>query len=195
MADQRLEATSAFLHGHPVRHPSLTVELREDVTMASFAAAKGRKDALAAAIGAAYGVDLPKEPGRRVAGNGIAILWAGPDQWLAIADAGGGRDLESELKARLAGIASVVDQSDGRVIVRIAGSRARDVLAKGVPIDLHPRAFAPGQVAITHASHIGVILWQVDDKPTYEVALFRSYVDSFAHWLDESAAEYVSVER
>jgi sarcosine oxidase subunit gamma len=159
--------------------------------MASFAAAKGKKDELQNAIRAAYGVELPSGAGR-VEGNGIAFVWAGPDHWLAVAERGVSRDLEAELKSRLAGIASVVDQSDGRIVVRISGPHARDVLAKGVPIDLHPRAFSPGSVVITHASHIGVILWQTDDAPTYEAALFRSYADSFTHWLFEAAAEFAA---
>ena len=89
-------------------------------------------------------------------------------------------------------MSSIVDQSDARAVVRISGSRARDVLAKGVPIDLHPRAFKANNVAITHASHIGIIFWQIDDAPTYEIAMFRSFADSFAHWLIELSAEFVA---
>jgi sarcosine oxidase subunit gamma len=191
VADQGLKPTSAFLDWHPLATPKLTVSLRETLTMASFAAARGKEDALRDAIRAGYGADLPTGTGR-VEGNDIAFVWAGPGQWLAIAERGAGRDLEVELKGKLAGIASVVDQSDGRVVVRLSGPLARNVLAKGVPIDLHPRAFKPGSVAITHASHIGIILWQLDETPTYEAAMFRSYADSFAHWLFESAAEYAS---
>lgn len=174
---------------HPPHTSKLEVKARETLTMASFAAVRGKEAALREAIRTAYGADLPKGCGR-VEGNGIAFVWAGPDQWLAIAEGDGTRDLETELKAKLVDIASVVDQSDGRVIVRISGTRAREVLAKGVPVDLHPRVFGPGSVAITHASHIGVIMWQLDDAPTYELAMFRSYADSFAHWLFESAAEF-----
>ncbi|MGE0025123.1 MAG: sarcosine oxidase subunit gamma [Hyphomicrobium sp.] len=191
MAEPTLQASSAFMSWHPPRTPDLAVSARETLTMASFAPARGKKDAVHAAIQAAYGASLPHGPAR-VEGKSIAFMWAGPDLWLAVAERGGDRDLAAELEGVLAGIASVVDQSDGRVVVRISGARARDVLAKGVPIDLHPRAFKPGGVAITHASHIGIILWQVDDAPTYECAMFRSYADSFAHWLFESAAEYAS---
>lgn len=176
---------------HPPATPNLAVTARETLTMASFAAARGKKDALRDTVRTAYGVELPAGAGR-VEGQGIAFVWAGPDHWLALAERGQNRDLEVELKGKLAGIASVVDQSDGRVIVRISGANARAVLAKGVPIDLHPRAFRPGDVAITHASHIGIILWQTDEAPTYECAMFRSYADSFAHWLFESAAEFAS---
>lgn len=189
MAKQGLTATSAFLHWKPVANSNLNIDARETLTMASFAAAKGKKDELNAAVRAAYGVDLPKTPSR-VEGQGVAFVWAGPEQWLAVADRKEDRDLEIEFKKTFGPLASVVDQSDGRVVVRISGPRAREMLAKGVPVDLDENAFRPGSVAITHASHIGVILWQIDAKPTYEVALFRSYVDSFAHWLLDSAAEY-----
>lgn len=190
MADSTLKPSSAFSHLEPSSSPGLAIEPRENLTMASFAAGKGRVQALMAAIREVYGVELPRRP-ERVVGNGIAFVWLGPDQWLAVAERTSGRDLEVELKQRIQGLASVVDQSDGRVVVRISGARARDVLAKGVPIDLHPRAFGVNAVAITHASHIGVIMWQLDDAPTFELAMFRSYADSFAHWLLEAAASTV----
>jgi len=191
VAEPTLKPSSAFTSWHPPRTPGLAVSARETLTMASFAPARGKADPVRAAIRAAYGASLP-QGATRVEAKDIVFMWAGPDLWLAVAERGEDRDLAAELEGVLAGVASVVDQSDGRVVVRISGSRARDVLAKGVPIDLHPRAFKPGDVAITHASHTGIILWQVDDAPTYECAMFRSYADSFAHWLFESAAEFAS---
>lgn len=189
MAD--LTPTSAFSHWRPIASAGLTAVPREDLTMASLAASRGQTDALAAILRDAYGLVLPQRPGR-AEGRGIAVVWTGPDRWLAMAENTGNRDLERELKPLLAGLASVVDQSDGRVVVRLSGARARDVLAKGVPIDLHPRAFRPGDAAVTHASHIGIILWQRDAHPTYELALPRSYAESFTHWLDASAAEFLT---
>ena len=197
MADQALAVRSAFKNWNAVKSAALTIVVREDLTIASFAAAKGKTGALKSAMLQAYRVELPASP-ERIQGRDIAFVWYGPDQWLAVAERGSGsvtgpatgRDLELELKPLLAGLASVVDQSDGRVVVQISGPRARDVLAKGLPIDLHPRAFKANGVAITHASHIGIILWQTDAAPTYEIALFRSFADSFTHWLLEAAAEY-----
>lgn len=189
MASQGLQPRSAFVDWTPLRSAGVTAEPRESLTMASIAAVKGKKEELLAAIRAAYGVDLPAGPSR-VEGKDIAFVWIGSGQWMAIAERNDGRDLEVELKKLVGGIGSVVDHSDGRVVIRVSGPRARDVLAKGVPIDLHPRAFKTNDVAITHASHIGVILWQIDDRPTYEMAVFRSYADSFGHWLTDSAAEF-----
>ena len=67
--------------------------------------------------------------------------------------------------------------------IRVSGPKARDALAKGVPIDLHPRAFRSGDAAVTTVAHIGVHLWQLDDTPTYEIAVFRSFARDFWRWL------------
>ncbi len=185
MASQPLAERSAFADTATRNFEGVTVSVRDDLTLASLAAAKGKREALAAAIQDRYGVALPSTP-ERVEGNGIAFLWAGPDQWLAAAERTGGRDLDAELQPIVAGLAAVTDQTDARAILRVSGPRAREVLAKGVPLDLHPRVFGPGSVAITHASHIGVILWQTDAAPSYELAVFRSFAQSLAEWLEAS---------
>ena len=164
MAEVTLTACAAFQNRTELRSPDIFIDVRDDLTLASFAAFDGRSPEVMTAIKTAYGVDLPQ---RR-----------------------GGRDLETELKPLLADMAAVVDQTDARAVMRVSGSRARDVLAKGVPLDLHAREFKPNHVAITHASHIAVLLWQIDDGPTYEIAMFRSFAQSFADWLMHSAAEY-----
>ncbi len=33
-------------------------------------------------------------------------------------------------------------------------------------------------------------LWQVDEAPTYEIAVPASFAGSFWHWLSDAAAEY-----
>ena len=95
-----------------------------------------------------------------------------------------------DLVAKLKGFASVSDQSDGRAVVRLAGPRVRDVLAKGLPIDLHPTVFGAGSAATSVIALMGVTLWQVDDAPTYDIAVFRSLAGSFWKWLTDSAAEF-----
>lgn len=99
-------------------------------------------------------------------------------------------DMEAELAPRLGKYAAIADQSHGRVLLRIAGPRVRDALAKGVSIDLHPRAFGPGHVAMTTAAHIGMHIWQLDDGPTYGISTARSSAASFWHWLQASSAEF-----
>ena len=76
------------------------------------------------------------------------------------------------------------------VLLELRGPRVRDVLAKGVSIDLHPRSFRTGDVAVTTASHLAVHLWQVADEPVYRVLVVRTWFDSLWRWLAASAAEY-----
>jgi sarcosine oxidase subunit gamma len=64
----------------------------------------------------------------------------------------------------------------------------RDALAKGVPVDLHPTVFTD-DVAVTIISHIGAIVWQ-SAPDRFSIAIFRSYAQSFWHWLAASAAEF-----
>ncbi|TCZ65016.1 hypothetical protein EXY23_05670 [Roseicella aquatilis] len=141
-----------------------------------------------AAVRAAWGIDLPTTP-RRVGDARLAFVWSGPSQWLAVATDWPG-DLEAALRAHLGGLGSLTDQGDGRVVLRVRGPHARDALAKGMAIDLHPRAFQPGDVAATLAAHIGVQIWQLDEAPTYEMAAFRSTAGSLCDWIVAASAEY-----
>ena len=166
-----------------------TAELRTNLSVVHMAERRGRGEALRAAVQGAYRVVLPAKP-RLVKGAGIEFVWVGPGQWIVLADDLESRDLEKELRSHFGALASTADQSDGRAVVQIAGPRARDVLAKGVPIDLHPRAFQPGDAAITHAAHIGVLMWQRDERPTYDMVMFRTFAEGFANWLKHSAAEF-----
>ncbi len=131
------------------------------------------------------GLALPERPGWSD-GGGLRAVWVGPERWLVF----GGGDMERMLRERLGALASVSDQSDSRVVLRLSGPRVRDALAKMLPIDLHPRAFRPGDAAVTLAGHIGVVIWLLDDAPTYDLAVARSYAGSLAEWLIAAAAEY-----
>jgi sarcosine oxidase subunit gamma len=57
-------------------------------------------------------------------------------------------------------------------------------------IDLHPRAFTPGDTALTLAGHIGVQIWQLDDTPSYEIAVARGYAGSLIGWLLPAGEEF-----
>jgi sarcosine oxidase subunit gamma len=151
-------------------------------------ARNGRSAELRDAARSAFGVELPVAP-KRIEGRDIAFVWSGPDQWLVCTHPAPLQGMEA-LLAPFAGLASIVDQSHGRTLLRLTGPRIRDALAKGVPIDLHPRAFKAGDAAATLVSQIAVHFWQVDDRPTYEFAVARSLAASFWHWLEGSAAQY-----
>ena len=75
-------------------------------------------------------------------------------------------------------------------MLRLSGPRVRDVLAKGVPLDLHPKVFKPGDVATTLVAYIGVQTRPARRAPTYQLTAPRSMAGSFWSWLSASAAEF-----
>ena len=117
-------------------------------------------------------------------------LWLAPGAWMVVAEGLEEGTLQQSLLDELQGLAAVVDQSHGRAALRLSGPRARDVLAKGCRLDLHPRVFTPGMCAQSAIAQIGVLLHQIDGSPTYDLYLFAGYALDFLEWLTSSAAEF-----
>jgi methylglutamate dehydrogenase subunit D len=176
-------------YGRGEGEPSLVITELTGLGLATVACRKGQAAALSAAVRKAYGLDLPASS-RVAEGAAVRFIGYGPGQWLAVSEALANEALASELAAQLQGLASVSDQSGGRTVLRVSGGRARDVLAKGLPLDLDPRAFPLGSAATSAISHIGLQLWQADDTRSYDIAIFRSLSESFWRWLTASAAEF-----
>jgi heterotetrameric sarcosine oxidase gamma subunit len=169
--------------------PGVTIAERTGLSLCSMLSRKGSQTQLAGRVRQAFGVELPGKPSHS-ATRPVAFAWAGPSQWLALGEGINGRAFEFQLRSSLGDVASFMDQSDGRTIIRISGPRARHALAKGVRIDLHPAAFRPGDAAATVVAYVGVHFWQVDAVPTYEFAVFRSFAVSFWDWIATAAAEF-----
>ena len=173
-------------HGRLGGEPGLTLTLREGFGLATLIAVKGRTDDLRQVLDERFGWSLPDTGAASLKGE-RGLVWSGPDQWLALFESRG--EMEG-LGEALQGIAAVTDQSDARAIVRVSGRDARSFLAKGLAIDLHPRAFQPGQVAVTALAHMGAQVWQRDASPTYDLAVARSFAGSVWSWLSHAADEF-----
>ncbi|MGE5617261.1 MAG: sarcosine oxidase subunit gamma, partial [Bacillota bacterium] len=152
---------------------------------AAVVARKGGRGELRRRVREGFGIELPEGPSR-VAAGGVAFIGTGPGAWLVIADDEPAA-VARALRDALAGVASVCDQSDGYAVFPINGPKARERLQKLVFIDLHDRVFKLGQAASTAAGHIGAILWRLDDAPdgtpAFEIAVYRSFAQSFEHAL------------
>jgi heterotetrameric sarcosine oxidase gamma subunit len=161
-------------HGADKGAPGVTLSVRHPLSIVAVIARKGKAAALGASLAAL---------------DGVTVHWAGADQYHALAEGRREGELLAQLKDRLGDLASLSDQSHGRVVLRIEGPRARQVLAKGTPVDLHPDHFAVGQCAVTQMAHVGVHLARVGDD-AYELSLFRGFAANFWEWLTEQAAEF-----
>src|SRR5271163_543348 len=74
-------------------------------------------------------------------------------------------------------------------LIRITGLQARDVLAKGISLDLHPAVFQVGRGAQTGLHHTGVFLERVGDD-SYEIYVQCSYAESIWEWLIDAALPF-----
>jgi sarcosine oxidase subunit gamma len=133
------------------------------------------------------------------AGTERSVLWLGPDEWLVVGPDGDTAALVPLLlEAVGAGPGSVVDVSANRDTLVLSGPNARDLLEKGITLDLHPRSFTVGHCAQTTFARGHLLIWQTDaeDSPSGAVyrLLFRgSFADYVADWLLDAAAEFSGV--
>ena len=69
----------------------------------------------------------------------------------------------------------------------MSGAGARDLLAAGCGLDLHPRVFGPGRCAQTLLARVPVVLHQLSDAPQYRVLVRRSYARWLVDWMIDAA--------
>lgn len=151
------------------------------------------KGAAADAVGPALGLTLPTEPGTVERAGESRALWLGPDEWLLVGPPGGARELETRIRVAAGDEpVSVTDVSAQRTTLLVAGPRARDLLAHGCALDLHPRAFGPGRCAQTDLARTQVVLVSRDGGGAgFWVLVRSSFAGYLADWLLDAATEYV----
>ena len=138
----------------------------------------------------ALALDLPLTPGKASARAERVAWWFGPDQWLIVAAPA---DVALLMPALHETARSAVDVSDLRAEFELAGPRAADALRQGCGIDLHPRAFATGDCALTLLGRVRVALRQTDDRPGYRVLVERSVAPYLWDWLVDAMTEFIGV--
>jgi sarcosine oxidase subunit gamma len=123
------------------------------------------------------GAALPTKAATTSESGIVRIVWAGPDDWFVIGPKGHAEEVAERLRDALAGLHhAVTDVSSGYTVLHLSGTPARDVLAQGCPLDLHPRAFASSACAGSHFFKASVWLWQTDEAPVYELLVRRSFM-------------------
>jgi sarcosine oxidase subunit gamma len=196
MAEIRLQPRSPFAgllkpgrHGAQGGAPGVSLSERTGLALFVISAGAGKAGEVASKVVSLTGLDLPLAP-KRVSKDGFALIGTAPGQWLAVVEGRAALALLAKLASGLKGLATIIDQSDGKAVLRISGPRARDTLAKGCSLDLDPRVFKLGSAGTTPVALIDCIIWQVDDPPSYDLAVPTSFAESFWSWLTASAAEY-----
>lgn len=142
-----------------------------------------------AEIGDAVGVAFPREACRAAEGNGLAVLWLGPDEWLLIAEGGDPDTLFAVLSAASAEPASVVDVSERQVAFGVSGAKAVEALGAFNALDLDEAAFPVGMCTRTMFGKAEIILWRKADD-AFRIEVWRSFAPYVLGCLAEASREY-----
>jgi sarcosine oxidase subunit gamma len=135
---------------------------------------------LAAVLGKLPGsVGLAVEQGKRT------LMRIGPDQFWVIGSE------HDELQLSGGGNVVITPLSHSRTRIFVEGLPARDVLAKGIPLDLHRQAFGPRMFAMTGLHHTPVLLHCVSEN-RFELYVLRTFALSIWEWLSDAALEYAT---
>ena len=155
------------------------VNLRGDPTDAGFVQA----------VSDAIGLPLPNGAGDCPSNGSRRIVWAGPDDWFVIGEPGA-QDAIAQALRQAAGARhhAVTDVSSGYVVLGLAGPSAREVLAQGCPLDLHPRVLAVGSSTGTHFFKAAVWLWRTGED-AFELLVRSSFAGYVTRLLDDCAVE------
>ena len=135
---------------------------------------------------------LPTAPSTMVSGGEATTIWLGPQEWLVTSESRDGESLESTLRDAVSEHGgAAIDVSAQRTTLRLRGTRARDVIAKGCSLDSHPAVFGPGAAAQTVLGQAGVVVIPLSNNGTdYRLIVRSSFARYLADWLIDAAEEF-----
>ena len=143
------------------------------------------------AVSTALGLEPVLEPLTAARKRDVSILWLGPDEWLVVTPDRRIERIGRALRDALDGQhAAVTDVSHSRTILALSGPDAHAVLAKGCPLDLHPRVFGPGRCAQSRLAKCQVLLHQSSAAPAFEIYMHRSFAHYAWTWLEDAGREF-----
>ena len=147
---------------------------------------------VAARLGELIETSIPEQFGLASSSGSRRVFLLAPERLWVVApdDQGLGKRLAESFGAEEA---VVTELGHSRSVLRVSGSAVRDVLSKGLPVDIDPRVFPPGAFAQTAIHHISLLLHRVDEgddaAPVFELYVARGFAVSFWDWLTEAATE------
>ncbi|MCZ2818117.1 sarcosine oxidase subunit gamma [Modestobacter sp. VKM Ac-2984] len=187
MADQlaRTHPLEAWLPAFAELTGAVRIDAEPFVSMAVLRAARATTGDLRI-----RGTALPTAPNTWAPAGDGRLIWLGPDEWLLTSPGTAPEALEEELQTLLRPVGgSAADVSAQRISLRLGGPQARQVLAKGCSIDLHPRVFTAGQSTQTALGQAAVVLLALDEDE-FAVLVRSSFAGYLASWLLDASLEH-----
>jgi sarcosine oxidase subunit gamma len=173
-----LERRSALATAHPFSWAALTLGEARNFTLTQVAGFGGFEADVAAIAGA-----LPAANDQAIESNGRNIFRTGPQSFWFVGPE------NDDVGAKLAGKSIVTPLSSSRTRISIEGHAARDVLRKGIPLDLHESVFMPGKFAMTGLHHTPVLL-HCTAETRFALYAMRTFALNVWEWLEDAALEF-----
>ena len=141
---------------------------------------------------AILGLPLPNTPSTCASTTALTAIWMAPDEWLITGGTASAPALEAQLRSAVGEYGgAAIDVSAHRTTLRLSGANARDLLAKGCSLDLHPTVFRKGAAAQTMLGLAGVVLIALDDAGAdYRILVRSTFARYLADWLIDAAEEF-----
>ncbi|MEO0910035.1 MAG: sarcosine oxidase subunit gamma family protein [Pseudomonadota bacterium] len=146
-------------------------------------ASKGKTAAVEKALA------IKETPGEATHHRSYHAIPLAPGQWFLISAKPDPKNFAGGLSKKLKKDGYVSEQADSRVLLRLSGDRVGEMMQKGCRLDLHPSVTGKGWCAQTQIAQCGVILHQIDDKPTYDILVYSGFAQHFAEWLEHTGAQ------
>lgn len=134
------------------------------------------------------GVALPSDT-RTAASKGKTVVFkTAPEKFLIVCllKADMGKTLSSAFKAEQA---VVTELGHSRTILRVSGPAARDVLARGLPVDLDPNVFARGAFAQSGIHGVSALCHR-SGPDQFDLIVPRNFAVVIYEWLEETTAQF-----
>jgi sarcosine oxidase subunit gamma len=173
-----LDRRSALATAHPFSWAALTLGEVREFALTQVAGFGNFETDVASVAGA-----LPTANDQAGDSNGRTIFRTGPQSFWFVGPQ------NDDLATKLAGKAIVTPLSSSRTRISIEGRAARDLLRKGIPIDLHESVFTPGKFAMTGLHHTPVLLHCTAEQ-RFELYVMRTFAMNVWEWLEDAALEF-----
>ncbi len=119
------------------------------------------------------------------------IFWSAPGEWIVATN----RDTEEKLAGNLSNklvksSSAITVITDSRIVLRLYGPQARQLLSKGSAVDFHHSAFKMGDCVTTKFAQIPMMIAQLNEDEEFLLLTDRSFSVYLHDWLIDAAEEF-----
>ncbi len=139
------------------------------------------------AVQSVLGVALPLAPNTQATQGEKTAFWLGPDEWIVHLPL-----IETEaptaalMKATRDLHCAITDVSDYFSVIELSGPLACQIIASSSPFDTRINHFTVGQCAQTLFGHASILLWPINETPTFRLQVRWSYAQYTYAYLTQS---------